>query len=328
MASEEHQRLATLIKCVHKKLRDDTQRLGEKRAWQQHLQDAASLQTYSAAMHDLATAHWTAKNTSSDAANQGTPSKKKRLKFSHKEHSRIAWSVRYCREYFEGGATSQRIVQRNREARILSAMREAGETIDADDLLPDDDEPQSKRLKLLDVGSCYNPFAEFDEFEVIAIDIAPATPLVSQCDFLSVQLVQQDSVDHPQSDGVQLQRCSFDVIVFSLLLEYMPSSQQRLKCCQNAYDLLRAEGILIIITPDSKHVGANAKLVKNWRYALSLMGFSRTRIEKLEHLTCMVFRKAVNAALAHRWARTHKEEYMTNAIHIPQDFTAAARECE
>lgn len=34
-------------------------------------------------------------------------------------------------------------------------------------------------LKLLDVGSCYNPFAAFDQFEVVAVDIAPAVEVGS-----------------------------------------------------------------------------------------------------------------------------------------------------
>lgn len=315
MASEEHQSLAKVIKCVHRKLRDDTLRLGEKRAWEQHLQDATCLRTYSAAMNDLATAHWTNKSSHTTKG-----SSKKRAKFADKEHSRIEWSVKSCKEYFDGGDLSLRLVQRRREERILDAMREAGEDIGTRNLQVNESGNNS-RLKLLDVGSCYNPFLKYDQFEVLAIDIAPANPLVRQCDFLSVDLVADEVVVQESESFDKLQRSSFDVIIFSLLLEYMPTSQQRLKCCQNAYDLLLPEGILIVITPDSKHVGANAKLVKNWRYSLSLMGFSRIRIEKLEHLTCMIFRKAMNPAVAHRWARSHKEDYMTNAIHIPQDFS-------
>lgn len=33
----------------------------------------------------------------------------------------------------------------------------------------------AKRWRLLDVGSCYNPFLEWPQFEVMAVDIAPAT---------------------------------------------------------------------------------------------------------------------------------------------------------
>ncbi|KAI8039492.1 hypothetical protein M5D96_006903 [Drosophila gunungcola] len=49
----------------------------------------------------------------------------------------------------------------------------------------------------------------------------------------------------------------------------MPSAEQRLQCCRKAYDLLLPEGILVLITPDSQHVGKNAHLMKNWRYSLA-----------------------------------------------------------
>ena len=34
---------------------------------------------------------------------------------------------------------------------------------------------ENKKLNLLDVGSCYNPFQKYKEYDVLAIDIAPAT---------------------------------------------------------------------------------------------------------------------------------------------------------
>ena len=33
---------------------------------------------------------------------------------------------------------------------------------------------------LLDVGSCFNPFSEFDEFDAVAIDISPAKEVTLQ----------------------------------------------------------------------------------------------------------------------------------------------------
>lgn len=44
---------------------------------------------------------------------------------------------------------------------------------------------------------------------------------------------------------------SFHTVVFSLLLEYLPSTSQRLKCCLKAHRLLVTHGLLVIITPDS-----------------------------------------------------------------------------
>ncbi|KXJ84079.1 hypothetical protein RP20_CCG021900 [Aedes albopictus] len=176
------------------------------------------------------------------------------------------------------------------------------------------------RVRLLDVGSCYNPFSKFADFEVTAIDIAPAHESVKYCDFLEVPLCQSLTTDPKPSSIDSLPLGYFDAVAFCLLLEYMPSSDQRLLCCQKAYDVLKPEGILLVITPDSRHQGANAKLMKNWRFTLGLMGFTRIKIEKLEHVTCMVFRKSIFKEVSERWCRIHKEDYMTPVLNIPQDF--------
>ena len=34
--------------------------------------------------------------------------------------------------------------------------------------------PHRGKMRLLDVGSCFNPFLEFDEFLTVGIDIVPA----------------------------------------------------------------------------------------------------------------------------------------------------------
>lgn len=358
-ASAEHQQLAHTIKRTHRRLRDDTQRLGAQRAWQAHLADTAQLSAYSAAMRRLATDFW-APNTERKAGRRTRSS-------ASTEHNRIAWSVRQCAEYFgtppsatttavddvekatatPDPPTTMLLHQRERERRIWAeAMTEDERTAAAvadgtvDETAPElwhwPRTPPPHRLRLLDVGSCYNPFAQFaDRFDVTAVDIAPAGGTgVQQCDFLALRIESStddagdeasqastnDSPPPPPATSISsLPAGSFDAVVFSLLLEYMPTSEQRLQCCRNAYRLLRPEGILLIITPDSKHVGANARLMKTWRYALALVGLSRVRLEKLEHLTCMVFRRSVRAAVARRWALVHREAYMEEAMRIPQD---------
>ena len=35
--------------------------------------------------------------------------------------------------------------------------------------------PFEEKILLIDVGSCFNPFSEFDEFHAVGIDISPAT---------------------------------------------------------------------------------------------------------------------------------------------------------
>ncbi|KAJ6644574.1 S-adenosylmethionine sensor upstream of mTORC1, partial [Pseudolycoriella hygida] len=201
-----------------------------------------------------------------------------------------------------------------RERRIYELISGSGTV----ELTPLTDADRKLKIRLMDVGSCYNPFKQYDQLDVTAIDISPACPDVHWCDFLNAPVLSQEGVANSEK-VFNIISSSQDVVVFSLLLEYLPTSEQRLTCCEKAYEILDTEGILIIIVPDSKHVGANAKLLKNWRYTLAMMGFSRIKFEKFVHITCMVFRKALFKEVTFRWANIHKEEYMTNDLFIPQD---------
>lgn len=309
VASEEHLKLSSEIKALHATLRQRTKKVGAKKAWQEHLQAKARLQSYAKAMKELAINHWEANNRKQ---NDNEKAKK------HQERSRITWTVNYCRDYFLSAELVQRL--RQRELRILDELKidctEINETI-LQRSFP------VEKVNLLDVGSCYNPFKQFTDFEVVAIDIAPAIDDVFECDFLNVQLGDRTNtvmMDETKPRSIStLQANGFDVVVFSLLLEYLPTSEQRLKCCEKAYELLQNEGLLCIITPDSKHPGINAQLMKTWRYALAQIGFGRIKIDKLEHITCMVFRKCLDPDVSRRWARMHKEPYMDYKLEIPQD---------
>uniref|UniRef100_A0A8D8G5I6 S-adenosylmethionine sensor upstream of mTORC1 n=1 Tax=Culex pipiens TaxID=7175 RepID=A0A8D8G5I6_CULPI len=293
MASEEQLALSGLIKSVHRQLRDSAKDSDPDQAWRNHLQNQHLLSQYADAMHKLATNYWD-----------------KTMEVSaKKDNSRIEWVVGSCRDYFF-------------QSCLLNMFREKDDKVMAaiDEQFSYKHKPyQVEKVKLLDVGSCYNPFSVFEEFDVTAIDIAPAQESVRYCDFLEVPLNESSSTISSESIE-ELPKSYFDVVVFSLLLEYLPASDQRLKCCKKAYDVLKPEGILLIITPDSRHQGANAKLMKNWRYTLGLMGFSRIKIEKLEHVTCMVFRKSLFPEVSERWCRIHKEGYMEPVLRIPQDF--------
>lgn len=295
MATKEHLILSAQIKDVHKNLRKNAKRFGPTNAWNEHINNKDQLHSYSEAMKLLATKFW--------------DSNLKEKEMS--QENRIEWSVQFCLNYFHD--TKLRNHNREREQRI-------------NELLPDSVRMEvpiltdcKDNIRLLDVGSCYNPFKHYENFSVTAIDISPACPDVQYCDFLNTPVLNNE-FDNLDEKSLYIASCSYDVVIFSLLLEYMPSSEQRLICCKKAYDILDSEGILIIITPDSKHVGANAKLMKNWRYTLALMGFSRIKYEKLVHITCMVYRKALFKDVTIRWAEIHKEDYMTNDLFIPQDF--------
>ena len=83
----------------------------------------------------------------------------------------------------------------------------------------------------------------------------------------------------------------FDTIVFSLLLSYLPMPKQRWDCCVKANELLRQNGLLMLIESDSAHQNRNAHQIRAWKEALTGIGFVRYKYEKLTHLHCMAFRK-------------------------------------
>lgn len=233
--------------------------------WREHLADTHTLTTYSRAMHALATGPW--------ATKQG-------------ECDRIQWCVDRCDEYYK--LEVQKLLLKDRR-RLSHGMA----TLLPLELIPGSEEGvaslvqelNSRKWKLLDVGSCYNPFAAYPQFDVTAIDISPATDAVHKCDFLTAPISP-----HPSSHA-EIEAVAYDVVIFSLLLSYFPSPKQRLKCCQNAHKLLRTHGLLLIITPDSSHQNRHAALMKGWKEAIEAIGFHRWRYEKSTHLHCMAFRK-------------------------------------
>lgn len=312
VASDEHLKLSSKIKALHSNLRHRTKKLGAKRAWQEHMQAKSQLQNYAQAMKELAVNHWETNEQKLQADNSN--------KSKFQQRNRITWTRNFCCDYFQNAETIDRI--RQRELRILNELK-----IDCTEINRQAASTHFpvEKIELLDVGSCYNPFKTYSEFQVTAIDIAPATDEVYECDFLNVAVGESTEISQGHNVATQsiqqFGRSNYHVIVFSLLLEYLPTSEQRLKCCEKAYELLQNEGLLCIITPDSKHLNVNAKLMKTWRYALAQLGFSRIKIDKLQHITCMVFRKCFDIEIARRWARMHKEPYMDYKMEIPQDFT-------
>lgn len=300
MATEEHQRLANIIKSCHESLRQLTKEHGAAAAWQEHTSphNASRLAEYAKAMRQLA-AIWETNNENVEL----------------QARSRIKWAVDYITKYFfTEGIYLQK---RQREQRLLESYRTEGQLGDVECQWME--EPPD-RLRVLDVGSCFNPFASTPHLEVTALDLCPATADVLQADFLKVEV--EPGLEEPELVEGSVRRLPakhYECVIFSLLLEYMPSAEQRLECCRKAYNLLLPEGILVIVHPDSQHVGKNAHLMKNWRYALAKLGLLRVRFEKLPHISCMVFRKAISRDLAQHWASIHREEGMCEAIRIPQD---------
>ena len=81
---------------------------------------------------------------------------------------------------------------------------------------------------------------------------------------------------------------SFDTIVFSLVLDYLPTCDQRLSACLIAHQLLTCFGLLLIVEPDSSLRGNRQAA---WRQALESIGFGLVSCVKATNLHCMAFRK-------------------------------------
>ncbi|KAK4877168.1 hypothetical protein RN001_009674 [Aquatica leii] len=292
MANAEHLKLSEFIKKVHEDLRNDSKILGFDKAWDKHCANKETLKKYAETMNELSNTHWERNYKKENAT----------------ASSRVQWIYNYCKFYFY---QEELVRQRMRELDIAEKINTKIREID---FLNNCD-----KIRLLDVGSCYNPFEIFTCFDVLALDIAPANSQVKFCDFLNVEITADSIVLIDNGAVHKLPQCTYHVVLFSLLLEYLPSAEQRMLCCKKAYDLLCHEGLLIIITPDSKHVGANAKYMKSWRYNLAKIGFSRIKYEKLSHIHCMAFRKSLDFKIAERWAILQNKEFFDN-IFIPQDF--------
>ena len=139
-------------------------------------------------------------------------------------------------------------------------------------------------------------------------------PLKSDADVNSYfeQLQQPSDEKCISLDSFVAESCH--VVVFSLLLEYLPTSQQRVACCQTAWKLLIVDGLLLIVTPDSRQQHRNHRFTRDWRKTIESVGFARCRYEKLQHLHCMAFRK-----LATDDCQPGKPESVESALCISQD---------
>ncbi|XP_033330033.2 S-adenosylmethionine sensor upstream of TORC1 [Megalopta genalis] len=310
MATEEHKYLADIIKATHATLREEAQKYGPEIAWERHIACKDILQKYASSMQKLATTYWEENNSTSIKATL----------------CRVQWVKSQCEKYFLNGGLQK---YNEREEDIKKKMNI--DFVQTDDcvnnvLQSSNFVDTTQKITLLDVGSCYNPFVTLTIFDVTAIDLNSIPGQVLRCDFLNVKVGKEKRFSADKQELLQLPKDSYNVVVFSLFLEYLPCPKQRYICCEKAYDILQSGGILFIISPDSKHVGANAKLIKSWRYVLSKLGFMRIKYEKLKHIHCLIFRKCISKQVAVRWAdmqTTAKNDPLYQddvAFFIPQDF--------
>ena len=120
----------------------------------------------------------------------------------------------------------------------------------------------------------------------------PTSTMPNHCDF-------PEQIKHYLDYGTAittLPESTFDVVVFCLLLSYLPAREQRWTCCFKAHQLLKDNGLLVIITPDSSHQNKNMEMIKSWRSAIERIGFLRWKYHKDNHTHCMAFRKKIACA--------------------------------
>lgn len=296
MASEEQLSLANTIKGTHKRLRDLSAEVGPVEAWKRHISDEETLKTYAKSMRELAEKYWKNNATSED---------------------RISWTVNFCEHYFQ----PEEIERWNKkDLKMIELLKSEGceITLGASEAMTFEG-----KLEALDVGSSGNFFKDSKRLNVLPIDISPSDESVYFCDFLSVPI--NDELLKTERKIESLPSNYFNAVIFCLLLEYLPSSAQRIKCCEKAYETLKTQGVLIVITPDSNHEMKNSKLIKNWRWTLAKIGFQRVKVEKLSNLTCMSFRKSLHRRIPERWSEYHKDSYMEFKLEIPQDKQVSAK---
>jgi hypothetical protein len=107
------------------------------------------------------------------------------------------------------------------------------------------------------VGSCYNPHAAQARFDVTALDLQPTRRSVYQCDFLSLGVLPHGAamqwvsrleagheIDYCRDADLSQRRLtalpshSFHALTLSLVLNYLPASEQRIAMLRKARELL------------------------------------------------------------------------------------------
>ena len=329
----EDRKLADLIKTTHSSLREKIQlayahnsRIKieiEDSIWNEHadarmVNEIATLPSdpntsstpwcYSQAMKKLADCHWNI-NIDNDSNNSGGC-------------SRTEWLKSHIEKYFESDQT--RFCARLEKRKNYNKLGKTEPIVEEHkiDRFNVDDSFKTE-VKILDVGSCHNPLKQ--EFlnkpvNITAIDLCPSAESVFKCDFLRVSIAKTDKLfaasNHNSNEIDQLEENGFDVVVFCLFLEYLPSPRLRHKACVRAKKLLKDNGLLLIVTPDSSRNHAkNETQMKSWRVAMANMGLLRIYTEKQRHLRCLGFVKVDES----RFADICAEESSKLKLKLSQD---------
>lgn len=156
--------------------------------------------------------------------------------------------------------------------------------------------PREPPIALLDIGSCSNPFDRFTYLiEPVALDLHPGEGVegVLQADFFEVPILEPEEGEHdgeaPEQrillgEGGQLEGIlagSFDVVVLSLVLSFVPDPRRRMEMVARARRCLRNDrGLLFVIEVGSALADASwyeGDAATDWSRAIEEAGF-RTKL--------------------------------------------------
>ena len=209
---------------------------------------------------------------------------------------RIAWCVETAREFFRAPLGTETGAHPGRGAKRPAPDSASERLVDS--------RTDGSRLKLLDVGSCYDPFRRFGDLDVTAFDLCPApaaAPTVFTGDMLRLDVLPpSDSTDsaapsEPTTPGAQLAALpqgSFDCVTLCLVLSYIPDPLERTRVVWTARRLLRPRGLLLIVTPHSTNRLSNSvslPIFSEWRAALAELGFKHHTYSRLARHHALAF---------------------------------------
>lgn len=153
-------------------------------------------------------------------------------------------------------------------------------------------------IRILDIGSCYNPFLHCSRsaaYALTALDLRPAHDSVLQCDFLSLAVGPHGSepvveAAEPWRRLLRLPERSYDAVALSLVLSYLPTPQQRRQMLSTARRLLVSDGdqphhagLLVIFEKQSIFHSDkySSWYLDCWKETIAAMGFSFLGYERL-----------------------------------------------
>ena len=158
------------------------------------------------------------------------------------------------------------------------------------------DDKNGETFRLLDVGSCWDFYREYERksthfgsCKVVAFDLAPedGAENVLEGDFLNAQffdriedengaetlLKTSSSSSSKRLEGLKLS--SFNIVVLSLVLTYVPTPENRFQMIINARKCLKGDGdgLLMIIEPHGFDKSKENLVAKTWQQTIENVGF-------------------------------------------------------